>query len=315
MTANQQSYTDADLGALLPLPKADHNKYSRGRVSIIAGSRRYAGAALLATLAATRSGAGYVTLATTASAAAAARVQAPTVPVLELPEDEEASGGIFADDTVAYDVRELTIHSDAVLIGPGLGRDRDLMALVRELVIDLAATADSDNKKPAIVLDADALFAFSGEHLDALPREYPIVLTPHSGELERLLSAHEPVKAIDEAVAGGCVFVAKGPRTTIWASRSAVTEEGAPSSLATAGSGDVLAGIITALLAQGLEASQAALLGVRLQTKAALAATADKTPLCMNARDLIDYLPVAAGMLLKAAGGDKEYACAGGIRQ
>jgi len=295
------TFSDAELGAWLPLPAPDAHKYTRGRVLVVAGSRRYSGAALLATGAAVRSGAGYVTLATIPAVAAAARVRVPTAPVVELPQSPD--GGIAADDDTLALLCELGASADAVLLGPGLGREPELMALVRELVARLSGSS-SESASPALVLDADALFAISSEKgrgmLDALPLVCPLVLTPHAKELERLIGSKDPGSAAALAC-GTHVVVAKGPRTCVYAEGRAVgIETGAPASLATAGSGDVLAGIIVALLAQGLSSIQASLLGVRLQTKAALAASATLTEFCMTARDLIDYVPAAAKGLLTA---------------
>jgi NAD(P)H-hydrate epimerase len=281
-----------ELAALLPPIADDANKYTRGSLLILAGSARYPGAAVLAARAAARTGAGYVTLATVPAVAAAVRGQAPTVPLVELVESPD--GGILAGRDTRHTLCDLAADANAVLLGPGLGRSPELMVLLRELVAHMASDSE---RFPALVLDADALFAFSGEELDVLPQTHPLVLTPHARELERLTGSSDPASARDLAV-GERVVAAKGPQTHLFAQDTAAIETDAPACLATAGSGDVLAGIIVALLAQRMELFQAACLGVRLQTKAAAAASAALTPFCMNAGDLIDYLPLAASDLL-----------------
>ncbi|MDR1774930.1 MAG: NAD(P)H-hydrate dehydratase [Actinomycetes bacterium] len=283
-----RKYTDAELAAHIPLPAADAHKYSRGSLLIVAGSRRFSGAALLSTLAATRAGAGYVTLATVPPVAAAARTLAPTVPLIEIPENSLGELDLSSENSEL--LHDAAAKHDAMLLGPGLGRSAYVSGLVRQLL--------RDSTTPA-VLDADALYAFSAEgtgNPDDIPTDYPVILTPHARERRRLIPDDRHSAA--PLVAGQRVLVAKGPTTYIESADDTVYDDLGPSALATAGSGDVLAGIIAALLAQKTPAPVAAALGVRLQALAALEATARLTPVCMNAHDLIDAIPTAVRQLL-----------------
>jgi NAD(P)H-hydrate epimerase len=242
-------------------------------------------------------------LATVPTAATALRAQQPTVPVIELaatphPSKYDQNTGILPSENTFDKLFDLATGANAVLIGPGLGRDPELTAFVRKLVKKIA----ENDKGPKLVLDADALFAFSGDDLFELPRKYPIVLTPHPVELERLTGTSDPTSGRAQALTlHNFTLVAKGPDTHILSEGRYDLDEQGPPSLATAGSGDVLAGMLVALLAQGLKRHEASVCAVRLQALAALAAEDEMTPLCVNARDLIDYIPVAAAELLTAA--------------
>jgi len=297
-------YVDQEYALQLPLPTFDANKYSRGRVLIIAGSRAYPGAAIMATLAACRCGAGYVQLATPASVAMLARTHLLTAPVIELPETRM---GLINGPRALDTLLELIAQADSVLIGPGLGRDERLFELVRRLVFD----ERSEIIETPIVVDADALQAFAGhpEQLTVMPpTRRPIVLTPHSGEAARLLgrplSAREALSravSLARELAGSsttCVF--KGPSTIIASPRGTIIDSQGPPTLATAGTGDVLAGMIVALLAQGLEPRSATALAVRLQAHSAALATEDLTPLAVTALDVIENIPDAARTLMQS---------------
>jgi len=300
-------YVDQEYALQLPLPAFDANKYSRGRALIIAGSRDYPGAAVMATLAACRCGAGYVQLATPASIAPLARTHLLTAPVVELP---ETRGGLINGPKALNVLLELSLQADSVLIGPGLGRDERLLELVRRLVLD----RQEGIVEIPIVIDADALYAFAG-HSELLlspmiGRE--MILTPHGGEMARLLgrliTAQE---ALSQAVSLAkelssslvtCVF--KGPSTVIASSFATIIDSQGPPTLATAGTGDVLAGMIAALLAQGLDPRVAAALAVRLQAHSAALATEDLTPLSVTALDVIENIPDAARVVMQSLRGE-----------
>ncbi|MCL2818648.1 MAG: NAD(P)H-hydrate dehydratase [Actinomycetia bacterium] len=273
--------SDREYASALPEPSADANKYTRGRLLVVAGSEQYPGAAMLAALSAARSGAGYVRLATADPIVALAQTNLLTVPVISLPSDEE---GVITTDARKH-IEQLMAQSDALVIGPGLGRSVGVAKLVRDIVTGSTVP---------ILIDADGLNAFI-DHIDLLAHtSAPIILTPHSGELARLAP-------IDELATGLCTVVAKGPETTIRSAERSLVDDTGPASLATAGTGDVLAGIIGALLCQGVDPFTAAAAGVRVQALAALCATEDLSASCMIATDVIEYIPCAFACMKECA--------------
>jgi hydroxyethylthiazole kinase-like uncharacterized protein yjeF len=231
--------------ALLEVPRkrTDSTKYSAGSVLIVGGSRGLTGAPMLAALAAFRSDAGYVAIAAPES----------TLPVLETallevvkrPLPEDSSGRLLPRSLEA--ILEAAEKADVVAIGPGLGRSDGTIELVRLLLEQLDLP---------VVLDADGLW-----QLEPFARKAPTVLTPHSGELARLLGlqsrdvdAHR-LDAVRRAAARfGSVVLLKGADTLVASPREGVlvATYGTPA-LATAGSGDVLTGIVAAFLAKGME--------------------------------------------------------------
>ena len=217
-------------------PRADGHKYDRGHV-VVFGGARLTGAARLAAQAAMRAGAGLCTVVAPAEAVTIYRSDAPHIMVEER-----------GDDIAAHlaDTRR-----NAVVIGPGL--EGDIRADVRAV---LAAG------RPA-VLDAGALTAFAGTENDLFAAlRADCVLTPHEGEFERLfgpLTGDRVRAAQNAAIRAGCVVLLKGAETVIAAPGHApVVNRHATPYLATAGAGDVLAGVIGGLLAQGLGAFDAA---------------------------------------------------------
>jgi ADP-dependent NAD(P)H-hydrate dehydratase / NAD(P)H-hydrate epimerase len=242
-------------GPLLPLRHAADHKYTRGAALVLSGDAFSTGASRLAATAALRIGAGLVTL---AGHAAALREQAAhvTAVMLKPAETEEDWQTLLREPRLK-----------AVCLGPGAGVNRNTRALA------LAALAAG----PAAVLDADAIRVFSG----ALPRlaraitaqDRPVVLTPHEGEFAALFPALEgprETRALAAAQASGAIIILKGHESLIAApdGRMAINRN-APPTLATAGAGDVLAGILTGLLAQGMAAFEAACASVWLHGEAA----------------------------------------------
>jgi ADP-dependent NAD(P)H-hydrate dehydratase / NAD(P)H-hydrate epimerase len=231
--------------ALLEVPRkhTGSTKYSAGSVLIVGGSRGLTGAPMLASLAAFRADAGYVALAAPES----------TLPVLETallevvkrPLPEDSSGRLLPRSLEL--ILEAADKADAVAIGPGLGRSEGTVELVRLLLEQLELP---------VVVDADGLWG-----LQPFARKAPTVLTPHSGELASLLGvearevdAHR-LDAVRRATARfGSVVLLKGADTLVGAPREGVlvATYGTPA-LATAGTGDVLTGIVAAFLAKGLE--------------------------------------------------------------
>jgi hydroxyethylthiazole kinase-like uncharacterized protein yjeF len=239
---------------------ADSHKYRRGHVLVLAGGPWQTGAARLAARAALRIGAGLVTLAgsTGALPVLAAHVTAIMLARVDEPDDLAA---LLADP-----------RRNALVIGPGLGTDRHARALVETALTTQAQTQAQANAVRAIVLDADALtcFADDPQYLRALIAGAlePVILTPHEGEYARLFggvaaidkAAPRSVRAAQAAQWSGAVVVLKGagtvvacPQTENEAPRVSLCDVEAPF-LATAGSGDVLAGMIGGLLAQSINA-------------------------------------------------------------
>ncbi len=248
---------------LLPVRPLDGHKGTFGRLAIVAGSSRYRGAAALATVAALRAGAGLVTLASVEPACAATAARAPAATFVPLP--STPSGQLQASPAA---VAASLAQPNALLVGPGLGRSESGDALVYGLIDTLSDTP--------MVIDADGLNALA-DRADGLEALGPgCVLTPHPGELARLLrlgtapeGRERLAAARDLATRTRAIVVSKGSPTFVCVdSRVRILARPNPA-LAAAGSGDVLAGAIASLLAQGLPAADAATLGVWVHSRAA----------------------------------------------
>lgn len=275
----------ADVARYFPARPRTAHKGSFGHLLIVAGSLGKTGAAALAARAAMRSGAGLVTVATAAS-------QQPVVAglVLEamteaLPETEARTVALKAREAI----RELAAARDAVALGPGLGRDPETQVLARELVRDLP--------RPMVV-DADALTALAG-HLDLLPRAAaPRCLTPHPGEMARMVGTtvaeveHDRIGAAREFATGRRVFLALKGAATIVAAPSGevfVNRTGNPG-MASGGTGDVLTGMAGAFLARGLDPLAALQAAVYLHGSAGDVAAARVGQESLIASDVIEAL-------------------------
>lgn len=280
----------ADYRRVLPVAPRDAHKNDRGRVLVVAGSRAYTGAAALAALGAQRMGAGYVTVAVPESIAATMQVKLTSAVVVGLPENP---GGTLASKTLDA-VADLSRDHDALVVGPGLTVASGTVLLVRKLVRDLPLP---------LVLDADGLNALVDATELLTAREYPTVLTPHPGELARLLGTDSAAVQSDRVssamrLAGdsrACVL--KGARTVVaGAGRRVVTLPGNPG-MASAGAGDVLAGMTATLLAQGVGPFAAGALAAQLHALAGDAAADELTETCMIAEDIATHLPHAVRRL------------------
>ena len=262
-----------ELLELVPLRGSGDTKYSAGAVLVVGGQPGMTGAVCLAGLAALRADAGYVTLA----------VPAESLPVVESLVLEPVKVG-WRDEDAVETVVAAGERAGAMAIGPGLGRGERRRSLVHELLerIDLPA-----------VVDADALFG-----LEPVPRAAATVLTPHAGELARLLDtdaawvgAHRLEAAQTAAGRFGAVVLLKGPDSIVAPPEGGVIVcDLGPPALATAGTGDVLTGIVASFLAKGLEPRLAAAAGAVAHGRAALLA---RHRAGLVAGDLLDSLPAA----------------------
>lgn len=266
---------------------ADCHKYDFGRVLVIGGSRPMAGAPALAGMAALRGGAGLVEVAVPQSIAGTVAGFDPSLIVRALP---EAKDGCF-DELAVPALLSLAQSADVVVCGPGMGRSPALGGLVQALWSDFPRL---------LLLDADGLNALAELPEARLPLPAgPRILTPHAGEMRRLDSrvlmndADVPTALDAYASSRKAVLVLKGHRSRITDGiRHAVNATGSPG-LATAGTGDVLSGLIAAIAAQGISAFEAARFGVCLHGLAGELACEALTAPGMTAGDLLDALPMA----------------------
>jgi NAD(P)H-hydrate epimerase len=272
--------------ALAPHRGARSTKFSSGQVTIAGGSRGLTGAVRMSSTAAIRAGAGYATVA----------VPADLEPVFEAGQPEVMSVGCPGGDgclvpASAKAVLDAFERAAAGVFGPGLGRDPGTVELARQVVLEIAAP---------LVLDADGLNAFAGDLALLAGRPAATILTPHGGELGRLLgrdseqiAAHRLVAAREAAETSGAVVVLKGDDTIVTDGRRIAVNAVAAPGLATAGSGDVLSGITAALLARGLEPFAAACAAVLAHARAGRdAARRVGSAESVIATDVIDSIPL-----------------------
>ena len=273
-----------DYRAAFPLPMPRDHKGSRGRVAVVAGSEMYSGAAVLTVQGALRMGAGYVVAVVPEPVAPVLRLALPSALVRVIPASADGSVATVAD------VLGAVADADAIVAGPGLTTGPGATEAVRALV--------SQTRAP-LVLDADALTVFSGEPEALRTRTAPLLLTPHPGEMARLIDSDaETVQAdrLEAAVALSSASTAcllKGPHSVVaGAARQAIVLAG-NEGLARAGSGDVLAGMLGTLMAQGLTPFEAGVLGAYLHGRAADHGVAALTATCFTSADITSFLPDA----------------------
>lgn len=266
---------------------ADAHKNDFGHALLVGGSVGMTGAICLSSTAALRSGAGLVHVA----------VPRPCLPIVASYEPSYMTAGFASDDAGRFssaarpEIIHLAERATSVGCGPGLGRSPDLVALVHALYTSFECPA---------VFDADALNALS-EHADVLDRPpAPRVLTPHPGELMRLLKLEAKLardelerRATQLALDAGVVVVLKGHRTLITDGQRAFHNSTGNPGMATGGTGDVLTGIIAALLSQFESPLDAARLGVFVHGLAGDLAAAELGQVSLVASDLLRFLPAA----------------------
>jgi NAD(P)H-hydrate epimerase len=278
--------TITTLPALAPRAP-DSNKGDFGKVLIVAGSRGMAGAAVLCGSAALRGGAGLVRVAVPQDILPTVAAGNPCYITAPLAHDEQ---GRLAEAALT-ELLSLARSHTVLAAGPGLGQSPAIPVVLSTLLMQSEAP---------IVLDADGLNAFA-EHPERLRRHRaPLIVTPHPGEFGRLvgLDAHAVQAqrqhlAVRYAAATGVVLVLKGHRTLVTDGKRLYRNETGNAGMATAGSGDVLTGLIAALLGQKLEPFAAAQLGVHLHGLAGDLARDDLGAPSLIATDLLHYLPKA----------------------
>lgn len=275
------------LGAF-PLPgfETETDKNSRGRALVVGGGAWGPGAPLLTGLAALRSGAGKVQIATAERFAPALSVAIPEAAILTVPATSEGEFDAGAGDALAEPAQK----ADALIIGPGILDDRIGAELAKRLV---AATDET-----RLLIDAGALTALDPE--SPLPNtEKRLVITPHAGEMASFLSCEKAVvldaplaAARDAAQRLGATVVLKGAQTFIVTPDGrALSHRGGVVGLATSGSGDALAGLIGGLLAQGADPLTAAAWGVCVHGAAGCQLTKSVGEVGFLAREILDQTP------------------------
>lgn len=287
----------ADLADCFGSLPANIDKYSRGSVLVVAGSGQYPGAAIMAAKSAARAGAGYVAVAAPDACANLIRMALPSIPVFSIPCDSRGAFGAAARMAVC----DIAQKYSCVVCGPGITTASGSMQVVNGLLeLDVP-----------LILDADALNCLSKIAIGGVQktpemyrREAPLILTPHYRELSRLVGG-DTVNDLGTAIAaaqqilwaagsGNLVVIAKGPTTAIAGVEKVLLPMHGPSSLATAGSGDVLAGILGGTIAtMGNEDANWELLcayAVAVHSYAGFAAAMEFGEKSVIATDLIDLI-------------------------
>ena len=273
-----------------PIREIMSHKYTYGHVAIIGGSRGKTGAPAMSAQAALRSGAGLVSVIVPASLNDI--FENKLTEVMSIPVKDDGKGFLGIDSLEELLAVIEKGKFSAVVIGPGLGSFPETYELVREFVKEC---------KLPMVIDADGINALAGSTEILKLKEEPVILTPHIGEFSRIsgLTKEEILKdltkvASDFASHFGAILVLKSGRTVIAtpSGKSYVNVIGNPG-MATAGTGDVLAGVIGALSAMGVEPEDSAKFGVYIHSLAGDIAAQELTEEALVATDLIDYLPRA----------------------
>lgn len=281
--------------SLLPKRVPVAHKGEVGRILLIAGSAGLTGAATLSASAALRGGAGMVTVGVPESLNDILEIKLTEAMTFPLPEVRNAR---CLSLQAKREIKNLIAKADSLVLGPGLGTHRETIDLVKNLIQDVSIPT---------VLDADALNALAGEvdFLKALTT--PIVITPHPKEFSNLTGVKinsvlkNPIgEATDLADATGITVVLKGAPTIVAIpGKEAFVNPSGNAGMATAGAGDVLAGLVASLIGQGLEISLAAILGVYMHGLAGDIASETIGQAGLVAGDIVDALPMAEQMIRK----------------
>ncbi|MBL7130622.1 MAG: NAD(P)H-hydrate dehydratase [Candidatus Omnitrophica bacterium] len=276
--------------------KKDSHKRDFGHVFVVAGSLGMSGAAILAAKAALRCGAGLVTLGVPKSLVSVVSSHSPEVMTLPLPETEEGTLSKVAFGKT----KEFLEEANVLLIGPGLSRNPQTQVLIRKIILE---------SRIQTVIDADGINAWVGfmdkfkVGISCLPlaKSNLRIITPHPGEMARLLDTRaKNIQSKRREIAKNfaeeynLIVVLKGYQTVVAAPFGFIyVNKTGNCGMSTAGSGDVLDGIISAFLAQGLSSFEAAKFGVYIHGLAGDLAVKEKTQLGLIASDIIDYIPDA----------------------
>jgi len=270
----------SDILQILPDRSPDSHKGDYGKVLLLCGSRGYTGAAALAAMGALRCGAGLVYLGVPESiyGIEAAKLLEPVV--FPLP-DEGGKLAVLALDHISQMLPDM----DTLLIGPGLGQGEGIFTIVKTVL---------EQFKGTVVLDADGINVLAG-HIDLLRgRTASTILTPHIGEFRRIsgqVCENKETAAVQFAAENGVILLLKGHRTVITDGKDCYVNHTGNPGMAVGGSGDVLAGIIAALLGQGIAPLQAAACGAWLHGAAGDICEKEIGQYGMLPSDMLQVLP------------------------
>ena len=270
----------------LPARAADSHKGDYGRALIVGGSRGMSGAVALAGMAALRAGAGLVTLGLPEECLATIAALEPSYMTLPLRQDR---AGRISQESHEI-LRERAGYYTCLGVGPGLGRSNQLTELVEWMY---------DTLPQPLVVDADGLNALAAAQVVKADPAGPRIVTPHPGEFRRLVGRDDAAAgdmqalAVQWAADHRAVLVLKGASTLVTDGTQLVRNQTGNPGMATGGSGDVLTGVIVALVCQGLSPWEAAHLGVHVHGLAGDLAAERLGQVSMIASDLVRYLPQA----------------------
>lgn len=280
-----KQYTQKTICDLLPFPEPQMNKYSRGKVTLIVGSASYPGAAALASIASQRAGAGYTEVFVDDSVVAQVQAHHPSLVV--------RSWDMWDASSLKPSTPEKPL---AYVIGSGFDTsDPYIGAILRRLL---------KNAKAPVLVDGGALKLMPARKMRDMCKQryqdgYPTIFTPHGGEAKVMASVFAlPVDDQEELAltlsqAYGAITVLKGPDTYISDGDNVYRMTEGTAALAKAGTGDVLAGIIGAFLAQGLGPIEACVLGTTLHARAGKLAAQELTSISVCAEDVLRFIPPA----------------------
>ena len=280
MDCNMMELNHEKVLSILPDRDINAHKGDFGKILLLCGSKGYTGAAYLAAMGALRSGAGLVFLGVPESIYAIEAVKLNEAIVFPLPD----CGGKLSSEAVA-EIMERLPKMDAVLIGPGLGQTEGTLAMVSAVL---------QNADCPVVVDADGINLLAAHKDIVRGRTNPTILTPHAGEFARLGGdvSEDRVRAAEElAKELGCILLLKGHRTVITDAVTTYINPSGNPGMAVGGSGDVLAGIITALIGQGIEPLLAAACGAWLHGAAGDLCAAEIGQYGMLPTDMVNVLP------------------------
>lgn len=279
MTCNMMQLNHEQVLSILPDRAADAHKGDFGKILLLCGSKGYTGAAYLAAMGALRSGAGLVFLGVPESIYAIEAIKLNEAIVFSLPEED---GKLSADAVPA--ILERLPKMDAVLIGPGLGQSNGVLQVVKAIL---------EQADCPVVLDADGINLIAAHKDIVRGRTAPTILTPHAGEFGRLGGNPEERTVAAEAMAKdlGCIMLLKGHHTVITDGCTTYINTTGNPGMSVGGSGDMLAGIITALLGQGIAPLEAAACGAWLHGAAGDICAAEIGQYGMLPTDMLNVLP------------------------